>query len=121
VGAGAVFRSAIRDVYLPADFPWHSPALKRRKELYEAKHPETRKGGDRRSKDQVGPLKSGFAKDAARKSGKSATSIKRDAQRGKALGKDAERIGTGLGETVRRARQASVEAGEPGALRKTRP
>jgi hypothetical protein len=47
--------------------------MKRRKEAYEALHPETRNGGDRRGSDrQVGELKSDrFTADTAAKTGRS--------------------------------------------------
>lgn len=56
-------------------------ALKRRKEIYEALHPETKHGGDRKSraaksKRQNGALKS-FAQDTADRTGRSKRSVQR--------------------------------------------
>jgi hypothetical protein len=58
---------------------------RRRKEAYEALHPETRAGGDRRSSDcQLGDLKSErFTADTAIKTGQSERAVQRDAARGK--------------------------------------
>lgn len=55
---------------------------KRRKDAYEALHPETRHGGDRKS-DQVANLATrSFAEDQAEKTGASERSVRRDAARG---------------------------------------
>jgi hypothetical protein len=73
--------------------------VSKRKAAYEATHPETKHGGDRKgSRAQVGHSKTDrFTAETARKSGKSETSIKRDATRGKALGSDLDRVvGTSL-------------------------
>ncbi len=67
----------------------------RRKELYEAKHPETKQGGDRKSKRQIGGLKNAFAKNTAEKTGKSRRTVERDAARGKLDG-ISDAIGTSL-------------------------
>ena len=57
----------------------------RRKEAYEALHPEVRHGGDRRSEESSGEvrhLKSSFAKDQSEKTGRSERSVREDAERG---------------------------------------
>jgi hypothetical protein len=61
-------------------------------------HPETKKGGDRRSKSQVGISKAeAFVDDTAAKSGRSRTAVARDATRAKALGANLDRVvGTSL-------------------------
>jgi len=76
--------------------------VSRRKAAYEKVHPETKNGGAP-GKAGGGKAKGtnlvSFAADTAAKSGKSATSVKRDATRGKALGADLDRIeGTSLDE-----------------------
>lgn len=61
---------------------------RRRKDAYEALHPETRNGGDRRGPDrQVGELKEAdrFTADAAAKTGKPERTIQRDAERGESI------------------------------------
>jgi hypothetical protein len=64
-----------------------------RKAAYEGVHPETKTGGDRRSKSQLGTLKrEAFVDDTAAKSGRSRTAVARDATRAKALGPDLDRI-----------------------------
>lgn len=56
---------------------------KRRKDAYEALHPETRHGGDRRSSPQVDDLKADrFTADTAKRTGQSEATIQRDAARG---------------------------------------
>ena len=74
----------------------------RRKELHEAMHPETKVG---KARGRAGGGKvaakdaklASFVGETAKRSGKAKRSIARDAQRGKALGKDTERIvGTSL-------------------------
>lgn len=61
----------------------------RRKEAYEALHPETRHGGDRKS-DQVANLATrSFADDQAAKTGQSARAIRRDAERGQQVCQEA--------------------------------
>ncbi|MBX3492133.1 MAG: ParB N-terminal domain-containing protein [Parvibaculum sp.] len=74
---------------------------RRRKEAYEALHPEARHGGDRKG-DQVANLATrSFAEDTALKTGKSAREIRRDATRGERLGDDAEKlVGTSLDSGV---------------------
>jgi len=56
---------------------------KRRKQAYEALHPETKHGGDRASR-QVGDLKEAdrFTADTAAKTGQSERAVQRDAERG---------------------------------------
>jgi hypothetical protein len=67
--------------------PTHSPqtADARSAEIYEALHPETKVGGDRRGSDrQVGELKQAdcFTADTAKSTGQSERAIQRDAARG---------------------------------------
>ena len=85
----------IRADLSPAEIAMHVTA---RKLLYEKLHPETKAGGVRRgSKAQIGPLKNdSFTKDTAKKTGKSATAIKRDATRGKNVKVLADIAGTCL-------------------------
>lgn len=61
----------------------------RRKELYEIKHPETRHGGERPSR-QLGdlPQPDRFTADTATKTGKSERSVQRDARRGEKIADD---------------------------------
>lgn len=57
--------------------------LQKRKELYEAIHPETKAGGDRKSKDGIRLLKDApdkFTEDTAKKIGKSETFVKEHLQ-----------------------------------------
>lgn len=62
---------------------------KRRKEAYEALHPETRHGGDRRS-DQVAKLATrSFDEDQAEKTGIAERTVRRDAERGSKIADDA--------------------------------
>jgi ParB family chromosome partitioning protein len=69
----------------------------KRKAAYEAVHPETKPGGDRRSNRQNGGLKDSFAKDTAAKSGKPLRTVERDITRGRKLGSDLDRlVGTSL-------------------------
>ncbi|MEY9131925.1 hypothetical protein ACVMII_000793 [Bradyrhizobium diazoefficiens] len=73
----------------------------RRKALYEAVHPQTKHGGDRKStnaKNQDAEFASrSFAADTATKTGKSKRSVEVDAARAKALGDDLDRVaGTSL-------------------------
>lgn len=89
----------------------------RRKDAYEAKHPEARHGGDRRSSRQVGDLNDAdrFTADTAAKTGRSERAIQRDATRGERVAEDvlaalagtAEDTGAALDElvTVPRAEQ----------------
>ena len=66
--------------------------VSRRKEIYEALHPEAKWGGDRKS-DQTDKLSTrSFAADAAAQTGRDERSIRRDAARGEALGEDLKRI-----------------------------
>ncbi|WP_423208743.1 hypothetical protein [Paracoccus yeei] len=61
----------------------------RRKEAYEALHPEARHGGDRKS-DQVANLATcSFADDQAAKTGQSARAVRRDAERGQQVCQEA--------------------------------
>lgn len=53
--------------------------IAKRKAAYEAVHPETKSGGDRRANRQNGGLKDSFAKDTAAKSRKPERTIQRDA------------------------------------------
>lgn len=73
----------------------------RRKEIYEALHPETRHGGDRKS-NQVDNLSTrSFAEETALATGRDARSVRRDASRGEALGEALEDIaGTSLDKGV---------------------
>jgi ParB family chromosome partitioning protein len=66
--------------------------VKRRKDAYEALHPETRNGGDRRGPDrQVGELKTSdrFTADTAAKTGQSERVVQRDAERGSKISEKA--------------------------------
>jgi ParB family transcriptional regulator, chromosome partitioning protein len=54
----------------------------RRKEAYEALHPETTRGGDRKSNSQVASLIPSFAEDQSQKTGVSKQTVFRDAARG---------------------------------------
>ncbi|SFJ53840.1 ParB-like nuclease domain-containing protein [Aquamicrobium aerolatum DSM 21857] len=61
---------------------------RRRKEAYEALHPETRHGGDRKS-DQVDKLSTrSYADDQASKTGVDARTVRRDAERGEKIAED---------------------------------
>jgi ParB family chromosome partitioning protein len=56
---------------------------RRRKDAYEALHPETAHGGDRKSSGQLGHLNADrFTTDASEKTGQSERTIRRDAERG---------------------------------------
>jgi ParB-like chromosome segregation protein Spo0J len=72
----------------------------RRKELYEAAHPETKHGGDRRSKKssgQVGHLRGDrFTKETAKATGQSERKVRRDAARGNNVKVLADVVGTSL-------------------------
>jgi ParB family chromosome partitioning protein len=62
---------------------------KRRKEAYEALHPETKHGGDRKS-DQVDKLSTrSYADDQSEKTGVDARTIRRDAERGEKVAGEA--------------------------------
>lgn len=64
----------------------------RRKEAYEALHPETKNGGDRRGPDrQVGELKEAdrFTADTAAKTGESERTVQRNAERGEKIDRKA--------------------------------
>jgi ParB-like chromosome segregation protein Spo0J len=58
--------------------------IAKRKEVYERLHPETKHGGDRKSKSsrQLGDLNKRFTEDTAKKTGRSERKIQRDATRG---------------------------------------
>lgn len=70
---------------------------RRRKEAYEALHPETRHGGDRGSSRQFGDMDR-FTADTAKRTGQSERKVQRDAERGKRVADDvlAEIAGTKL-------------------------
>lgn len=73
----------------------------RRKELYEKRHPETKVGGDRRSKrarskSQVATLKQTFIEDVADKTGKHRATIAREVARGQKVVVLSEVAGTSL-------------------------
>src|SRR5262249_28130310 len=57
---------------------------RRRKEAYEALHPETKQGGDRKSSRQVGDLKKTdrFTANTSAATGQSERAVQRDAERG---------------------------------------
>lgn len=58
---------------------------RRRKEIYQALHPETRHGGDRTSR-QIGDMKDArFTADTAAKTGRSERDVQRDATRGERI------------------------------------
>ena len=61
----------------------------RRKEAYEALHPEARHGGDRKSEQVANLATCSFADDQAAKTGQSARAIRRDAERGQQVCKEA--------------------------------
>jgi ParB family chromosome partitioning protein len=56
-----------------------------RQKIYELSHPETKKGGDRKSKSKrhVGALIESFAEETSKKTGQSKRAVQRDAARGK--------------------------------------
>jgi N6-adenosine-specific RNA methylase IME4 len=86
----------IRADLTPAERSIH---IAERKRIYEALHPETKKGGDRRSKSQLGTLKgTAFVDDTAAKTDKSRTAVARDATRAKHIPRIADCIGTSLDE-----------------------
>ncbi len=58
------------------------------KDAYEAKHPEVRHGGDRKSSSQVENLNGSFAEDTAAKTGQGRSTVARDAARGERIGSD---------------------------------
>jgi ParB family chromosome partitioning protein len=59
---------------------------RRRKDAYEALHPETAHGGDRKSSGQVGHLNADrFTIDASEKTGQSERTVRRDAERGESI------------------------------------
>lgn len=72
-------------------------AIFRRKAIYEALHPETKHGGDRKS-DQARNLQScSFVESTAAATGKDASTISRANARARALGDDLEAVaGTSL-------------------------
>ena len=69
-----------------------------RQKMYELSHPETKKGGDRksRSKRQLGALSESFAEETSKKTGLSKRAVQRDAARGKKVKVLTEIIGTCL-------------------------
>jgi ParB/RepB/Spo0J family partition protein len=79
----------IRNELSPAE---RGAAMDRRKRVYEALHPETAHGGDRKSSRQLSDLKPGkpkserFAKATAKATGTSERAVQRDASRGETLG-----------------------------------
>lgn len=105
-----------------------------RKRIYEAMHPETAYGGDRRGPSrQFGDLKSvdRFTADTAAKTGRSERAVQRDAQRGERLGADLQLVaGTCLDKGVeldalaklspdeRRPLIEQARAGQPVSARK---
>jgi len=110
----------------PAQEAYH---IARRKEIYEALHPETRQGANNQhtaASRQIGELQPArFTVNAAQATGKSERSVQRDAERGEALGENLNRItGTSLDkgveldalikmpQTEREAVIARAEAGE---------
>jgi N6-adenosine-specific RNA methylase IME4/ParB-like chromosome segregation protein Spo0J len=76
----------------------------RRKQLYERAHPETKRGGDRRSKSHGATLKSpAFINDTARKTGAHRATVARSVARGTALNEipnAADAIGTSLDQPI---------------------
>ncbi|CCD97736.1 ParB/RepB/Spo0J family partition protein [Bradyrhizobium sp. STM 3809] len=87
--------------------------IERRKAIYEAAHPETKNGGDRKSDRQIGELKQGaknpsrrvgetekndrLTKDTTEKTGQSERKVQRDVTRAEQLGDDLKRVvGTSL-------------------------
>ena len=84
-----ITENLVRSSLTPAQ---EARATKRLKELYEAQHPETKHGGNRRSNGEIRHLKSGksttdrFTKKTAKVTGRSETAVKEAARRGKALG-----------------------------------
>ncbi|MET4233367.1 hypothetical protein ABIA85_006660 [Bradyrhizobium sp. LA6.10] len=84
--------------------------IAKRKAAYEAVHPETRNGGNRRgSVRQVGELKKDrFTADTAAKTGKPERSIQRDATRAKALGPDLDGVSRRRVPTVRKWNERPV-------------
>lgn len=96
----------IRNELSPAE---RALAVSRRKSIYEALHPETAAGGDRKSSRQVGDLIDAkperaerFTKATANATGQSERAIQRDAARGEALGAD----------TLSKVAGTSLDAGE---------
>lgn len=113
----------IRNEYSPAE---RAIAIARRKSIYEALHPETAHGGDRKSSRQVGDLNDGdeggeavadrFTEATAERTGRSERSVQRDAQRGAAVGAETLQrvIGTALdkGEEIDALAKLSPEKRE---------
>lgn len=98
---------------------------KRRKEAYEALHPETRHGGDRRSSSQVDNLKAArFTADTAKRTGQSEATIARDAARGASVPEPIlqEITGTDLdkGTVLDRVAKAANPAAELAAIKRER-
>lgn len=76
---------------------------RRRKEAYEALHPETRHGGDRKSSRQLGDLNDDrFTADTAARTGQSERAVQRDAERG-------EKVAEVLRKPLRAAGRKSEE------------
>lgn len=80
----------IRNELSPAE---RAAAVARRKTIYEALHPETAHGGDRRSSRQLGDLKTDeperFTKSTADATGASERTVQREAERGEKIGEAA--------------------------------
>lgn len=95
----------IRNEYSPAE---RAIAIARRKSIYEALHPETAHGGNRKSSRQIGDLNANnetagatadrFTEATSESTGRSERSVQRDAQRGEVVGSDTLQrvIGTSL-------------------------
>lgn len=60
----------------------------RRKQAYEALHPETKHGGDRKSNQVAKSATRSFADDQATKTGQSTRTVRQDAERGEKIGED---------------------------------
>lgn len=98
---------------------------KRRKAAYEALHPETVHGGDRKSSRKVCDLNQDrFTSDTAAKTGRSERSIQQDAERGAKVGDDllAEVAGTDLdkGVVLDRLAKAPSPVAEFAAIKRER-
>jgi ParB family chromosome partitioning protein len=87
----------IRSPLTPAE---EASAIFRRKAIYEALHPETRHGGDRKS-DQVANSATRFTASTSEATGKSERAVQIAAARGEALGADLDAVtGTSLDKGV---------------------
>ena len=98
---------------------------RRRKEAYEALHPETKHGGDRRASPQIDDLKAErFTADTARRTGQSEATIQRDAARGARVPEPilTEVAGTDLdkGTVLDRVGKAANPAAELAAIKRER-